>query len=130
MILQILGLSGMKMDWEERKEHLNKFWLILKRDSKKTEKNIKKLFTYYNTRNIQGENNYRSGKEWGLKILYHDNGNVKYKNLAYKKNGDDNSYLIFTGYDKYERLIEGNETWWDGFEIKSGAYSKGMHVVL
>ena len=87
---------------------------------KKNRKTYKKLFTYYNTGNIKGEKNYRNGKEWGLEILYHDNGNIKYKDVEYKKNGDDNSYLIFTGYDKYGRLIEGDETWWNGFEIKSG----------
>ena len=46
-----------------------------------------------------------------------------------KKNGDDNTYLIFTGYDKYGKLIEGDETWWDGFEIKSGECYKDNEEV-
>ena len=44
----------------------------------------------------------------------------KGKNIMYKKNGDDNSYSIPTGYDKNGKLIKGIETLWDGFEIKSG----------
>ncbi len=87
---------------------------------KKERETYKKLFTYYDTGKIKREKNYRNGREWGLEILYHDNGNIKYKNVTYKKNGDNKTYLIFTKYDKYGRIIEGDEKWWDGFEIKSG----------
>jgi len=96
---------------------------------KKKRKTYKKLFTYYNTGNIKREKNYRNGKEWGLEILYHDNGNIKYKDVEFKKNGDDNTYFIFTVYDKYGKLIEGDETLWDGFEIKSGECYKDNEEV-
>ena len=80
----------------------------------------KRLFTYYNNGNIKEEKNYRNGKEWGFRIMYHDNGVIKYKNVNYKKNGDGKTYLIFTRFDKYGKLIQGDKTWWDGFYIKSG----------
>ena len=61
--------------------------------------------------------------------MYHNNGNIKYKNATYKKNGDENNYLIFAGYDKYGKLIEGDETLWDGIEIKSGECYKDNEKV-
>tara|TARA_Y100000768_G_scaffold127888_1_gene94859 strand:+ start:2132 stop:3097 length:966 start_codon:yes stop_codon:yes gene_type:complete len=96
---------------------------------KRERKTYKKKFTYYDTGNIKREKNYRDEKEWGLEILYHDNGKIKYKDVVYKKNGEDNTNLIFTGYDKYGKLIEGDETWWDGFEIKSGECYKDNEEV-
>ena len=89
----------------------------------------KRMYTYYGTGNIKEEKNYRNGKEWGLRILYHDNGIIKYKYANYKKNGDDKTYLIFTRYDKYGKLIEGDKTWWDGFVIKSGECYKNNEEV-
>ena len=85
--------------------------------------------TWYKNGNIKTEKNYRNGKEWGLEILYHDNGNIKYKDVVYKKSGNDLRFIIFTGYDKYGKLIEGNETSWDGFEIKSGECYKDNELV-
>ena len=35
---------------------------------------------YANGTKRKEEKNYRNGKEWGLRILYHDNGIIKYKN--------------------------------------------------
>ena len=84
---------------------------------------------WYENGNIKTEKNYRNGKEWGLEILYHDNGNIKYKDVVYKKSGNDLRFIIFTGYDKYGKLIEGNETSWDGFEIKSGECYKDNELV-
>ena len=125
---------GLVTEWYEnglkREERTFKQVLTYTENGLERERNTyKKLFTYYDAGNIKREKNYRNGKEWGLEILYHDNGNIKYKNLVYKKNGDNNTYLIFTGYDKYGKLIEGNETWWNGFEIKSGECYKDNQEV-
>ena len=95
----------------------------------KKRKTYKKLFTYNDTGNIKIEKNYRNGKKWGLEILYHDNGNVKYKEVIYKKNGNDKPYFMFTGYEKYGKLIKDDETWWDGFEVKSGECYKDNEEV-
>ena len=40
---------------------------------------------WYESGRKQSEKNYRNGKEWGLRILYHDNGIIKYINANYKK---------------------------------------------
>ena len=117
--------NGLKREERTFKQILTYSEEGLKRDRK----TYKKLFTYYDTGKIKREKNYRNGKEWGLEIFYHDNGNIKFKNVMYKKNGDDNSYLIFTGYDKNGKLIEGTETLWDGFEIKSGECYKDNEEV-
>ena len=40
--------------------------------------------------------------------------------MNFKKGSDKTTYhSIFTMYDKHGGLIEGDETSWDGFEIKS-----------
>ena len=96
---------------------------------KQKSESYKKLFTYYDNKNIKREKNYRNGEEWGLEILYHDNGNIKHKYAVYKKNIDEKTYLIFTEYDKHGKLIEGDETWWDGFKIKSGECYKDNEEV-
>ena len=126
--------KGMVTEWYEnglkREERTFKQVLTYYENGLKRERKIyRKLFTYYDTGKIKREKNYINGKEWGLEIFYHDNGKIKHKYVVYKKNDDDNSYLIFTGYNKYGKLIKGNETLWDGFEIKSGECFKDNELV-
>ena len=96
---------------------------------KRERKTYKKLFTYYDNGNVKEEINYKNGKEWGIRIFYHDNGIIKYKEINFKKGSDKTTYRIFTMYDKHGGLIEGDETSWDGFEIKSGECYKDNEEV-
>ena len=125
---------GLVTEWYEsglkKEERTFKQFITYTEDGLRSNREIyKRFFTYYDTGNIKEEKNYRNGKEWGLRILYHDNGIIKYKNANFKKNGDDKTYFIFTRYDKYGKLIEGDKTWWDRFDIKSGECYKDNEKV-
>ena len=125
---------GIVTEWYEnglkREERTFKQFITYTENGLKRNREIyKRLFTYYDTGNKKEERNYRNGEEWGLRILYHDNGIIKYKNANFKKNGDDQTSFIFARYDINGKLIEGDKKQWDGFEVKSGECYKNNEKV-
>ena len=125
---------GLVNEWYEnglkREERTFKQFITYTENGLKRNREIyKRLFTYYDTGNKKEERNYRNGEEWGLRILYHDNGIIKYKNANFKKNGDDKTSFIFARYDINGKLIEGDKKQWDGFDVKSGECYKNNEKV-